>query len=223
MVNSRIKLLLDPHFIRFSADCYQWALDAKAEYKELSKRDQKDVDTYRRGVSYTQTAVDLINVEFKDVLSEQNLGTLSEEDAKRSWRVVSRREPKDPLGLAYTWFVTRISLYVPDRHGQVHRPLGLTTKKKSEIVDQLFHQFLDWAEENNYLGSLSPNPESPAFIDEIEGLFTTVIDVLTDSNPYVQQMFKDTALTEQAPSSVSIDEGSSELQTQTHTAQKKAN
>jgi hypothetical protein len=195
MIN-RIKLLLDPHFIRFTSDCYQWSLDAESEYQALSNSKQEDVDAYRRGVSYRQTAVDLVNVEFKNTVTESKMGLITIGDLKRSWRIVSRRAPKDPLGLAYTWFITRISLYVPDRKGQVHRPMsdGLT---RQEIIDTLFHQFLDWAETNNYLGALSPIPENPAFIDEIEGLFVGTIDVLTENNLYVQQIFKDTPIEKQ--------------------------
>lgn len=64
------------------------------------------------------------------------------------------------------------------------------------MIDHLFRQFLSWADKNNHLTALSPTPEQPAFIDEIEGLFTTTVDVLTASNPYVQQIFKDNALAE---------------------------
>lgn len=193
MINPRIRLLLDPQFIRFSSDSYQWALDADREYHELSESKQQTVDAYRRGVSYVDTAVELVNVEFKDVLVAERLGSITEADARRSWLIVHRAPPEDPLGLAYTWFITRISLYVPDRLGRVHRPIP-TTLDRTGVIDHLFRQFLTWAEKNNYLGSLSPTPEHPAFIDEIEGLFTTTIDVLTASNPYVKQIFKDNDL-----------------------------
>lgn len=123
MINPRIRLLLDPQFIRFSADSYQWALTADQEYHTLSPSSRADIDCYRRGVVYTDTAVELINVEFKDVLKADRLGRIVEADAKRSWLIVNRATPIDPLGLAYTWFITRISLYVPDRHGRVHRPI----------------------------------------------------------------------------------------------------
>jgi hypothetical protein len=195
MINPRIKLLLDPHFIRFAADSYQWALDADEECRALSTSKQKEVNVYRRGVSYEQTATDLINAEFKDVCSGAGLGSIDLDDAKRSWRIVNRRQSEDPLGLAYVWFITRISLYVPDRKGHTHHKLDAKLTR-NEIVSSLFRQFLNWAEASNQLGMLSPTPENPAFIDEIEGLFVATIDVLTESNPYVQQIFKGTPMAE---------------------------
>lgn len=193
MINLRIKLLLDPQFILFSSECYQQALDSKRIYDGLTENQRKDVDLYRRGVDYVQTAVDLINVEFKELRLEQKLGKIDLSDLVRSWRIVNRLEAVDPLGLSYMWFITRISLYVPDRKGYVHRPLP-SNLKRTDIIDYLLQQFLSWAEVNNRLGALSPSPENPAFIDEIEGLFVSTIDVLTDSNTYVQQIFKNTEI-----------------------------
>lgn len=221
MINPRVKLLLDPNYIRFSADCYQWALDAAKEYDELPEKHQRDIDAYRRGVSYIETAIELVNVEFKDVIVKESLGRLGESDLRRSWLIIHRAPAEDPLGLSYSWFITRISLYVPDRVGRVHKPLP-NDLSHDGIIEFLFRQYLTWAEQNNYLAALSPKPENPAFIDEIEGLFMSTIDVLTESNPYVKQIFKDTPL-EAALTTTLETEEQKITETPVHQTQSKAN
>lgn len=196
MINPRIKLLLDPQFIRYSADTYQWALDAEAEYRRLPLKEREDVDAYRRGASYMDTVVELVNLEFADVIKAESLGAIDEDDVYRCWQILHRQTPSDPLGLTYTWFINRISLYVPDRNGRIHRPIDSSLSRR-EIIDHLFRQFLTWSEDHNLLNALSPNPSTPAFIDEIEGLFGATIDVLTESNRYVQQIFKNTPMEEE--------------------------
>ena len=188
LLSERLDILLDSTFIHFSADCYQWAVDSEVELISMDEKHRKEVLAYHRGDDYKSKATRLVNQEYREALEEQNLGAIQLIDLDRSWHIVSRVLPKDPLGLVYSWFTSHAALYIPDRFGRVIRPLAGTTR--DHIFLSLFKDFMTWAETNHHLGCLTFKAGDVAYIDEVEGVFKLTLKVLTDKNTYLSQIFK---------------------------------
>jgi len=184
----RLELLLDSTFIHFAADCFQWALDSEIELNSLDAEHRKEVLVYHRGEDYKTKALLLVNQEYRDNIIEKKLSDIALSDLERSWYIVNRITPKDPLGLIYGWFTSHATLYIPDRFNKVLRPIE--AKTKDEALDVLFKDFMIWAERNDHLRILSFKAEDAAFIDEIEGMFKSTVKLLTTKNSYLTQLFR---------------------------------
>lgn len=188
LLSERLDILLDSTFIHFSADCYQWAVDSEVELSSMNEKHRKEVLLYHRGDDYKSKATRLVNQEYNDALQEHSLAAIEIADLNRSWHIVNRVLPKDPLGLIYSWFTSHAALYISDRFGEVIRPLNAETKDKALVL--LFKDFMKWAEVNDHLKSLAFKPGEAAYIDEIEGIFKLTVKVLTVKNTYLHQIFK---------------------------------
>lgn len=184
----RLELLLDSTFIHYSADCYQWALDSEIELNALDEDHRKEVLMYHRGDNYKTKALVLVNQEYRETLTEKKLGDITLQDLERSWFLVNRMTPNDPLGLIYGWFTSHATMYIPDRFNSVIRQLE--AKSKSEALDVLFRDFMIWTERNDHLRILSIQPNDTAYIDEIEGLFKLTVTHLTTKNTYLMKLFQ---------------------------------
>lgn len=188
LLSERLEILLDSTFIHFSADCYQWAIDSEVELNSLDQKHRKEVLSYHRGDDYKSKAARLVNQEYDESVKELNLAPIELADLERSWHIVNRVLPKDPLGIIYSWFTSHAALYIPDRFERVIRPIEATTH--DEVATALFSDFMKWAEKNDYLGRLSFKAGDAAYIDELEGIFKLVISTLTSKNSYLHQIFK---------------------------------
>lgn len=188
MLSDRLELLLDSTFIHYAADCYQWALDSELELNALDEKHRREVLAYHRGDDYKSKAKCLVNQEYGDVLKEQKLEEITLPDLERCWYLANRVAPKDPLGIVYGWFTSHAALYIPDRFNKVIRPIE--AKNRDEVLDQLFSDFMEWAERNDHLQVLSYSPSDVGYIDEIEGLFKLTVNLLTDKNNYLNRLFE---------------------------------
>jgi hypothetical protein len=187
LLSERLDILLDSTFIHFSADCFQWAVDSEVELNSLDEKHRKEVLSYHRGDDYKSKATRLVNQEYHESLSKHKLAPIELHDLERSWHIVNRVLPKDPLGMIYSWFTSHAALYIPDRFGEVIRPLEADTRDKALLL--LFKDFMKWAEQNNHLSRLSFKAGEAAYIDEVEGIFKLTVKVLTVKNSYLQQIF----------------------------------
>lgn len=187
ILTDRLELLLDSTFIHYAADCYQWALDSEIELNSLDEDHRKEVLTYHRGEDYKTKALLLVNQEYQDTLKDKHLSDITLPDLERCWYIHNRTIPRDPLGIIYSWFTAHAALYIPDRFGQVLKPI--TTETKDEALNWLFKEFMDWAERNDHLRILSFRSADAAYIDELEGLFKMTIKLLTTKNSYLRQIF----------------------------------
>jgi len=187
LLSERLDLLLDSTFIHFSADCYQWAVDSEVELNALDEKHRKEVLAYHRGDDYKSKATRLVNQEYGLSLTEYQLSPIDITDLERSWHIVNRVLPKDLLGIIYSWFTAHSALYIPDRFGEVIRPIEAESRDKALL--SLFKDFMEWAEQNNYLSRLSFRAGEAAYIDEVEGIFKLTVKTLTVKNSYLQQIF----------------------------------
>lgn len=187
LLSERLDVLLDSTFIHFSADCYQWAVDSEVELNSLDEKHRKEVLSYHRGDDYKSKATRLVNQEYSETLKEHGLAPIELNDLERSWYIVNRVLPKDPLGMIYSWFTSHAALYIPDRFGDVIRPLKADSRDQALIL--IFKDFMKWAEHNNHLSRLTFKAGEAAYIDEVEGIFKLTVKVLTVKNSYLHQIF----------------------------------
>lgn len=187
LLSERLDILLDSTFIHFSADCYQWAIDSEIELNSLNEKHRKEVLAYHRGDGYKSKASRLVNQEYEESLLEHKLAPIEACDLERSWYIVNRVLPKDPLGIVYSWFTSHAALYIPDRFGESLRTLEVSSR--DEALAEMFKDFMSWAEENHHLGRLSFKAGEAAYIDEIEGIFKLTVKTLTVKNSYLHQIF----------------------------------
>lgn len=184
MINrERLELLLDNTFIHYASDCYQWALDSESELNLLNDLHRRQVNAYHRGVEYKEKATTLVNQAFKERIEEHQVGPIQAWDLERCWYLRQRAMPRDPLGVMYSWLISHVMMYIPDRHGNQLRAI-----ENDELFDTLFKDFIDWCEKNSVLQTLIVKAGSPTYIDEARGLFGLVVQTSMDTNSYVGQL-----------------------------------